>query len=229
MKKTISFFALFIFVNSASGQKEKAVSPIKTKWVPGISGDFSFVKKWSYPEGIELNEYGQLSCDGFCPPGTERMMDSTGKILKDSLTAFYNIVDTSHQSYSIQCNAWCYEWTGTDFIEAVKKATDTVYCYTLLNAATHCSLQLTIIGDKCFTYIDLNSIVKGGRARYNCTNGYITVDKSLWKKGIVKAIFSFNFEHKENPGKPIYWNGKILTKIKQIGQPEVESANPGSL
>jgi hypothetical protein len=213
--KNLGFFCFLLLVAYTSfGQSKKAITPIKINWVSSVKGDFSFTKKWSYPEGVELNEHGQLSCDGFCPPEAYAMIDSTGKICTDSLTAFYNIVDTSHQSYSIQCKAWCYEWAGTDFIEAIQKSADTIYCYTLLNAATHCSLQLNIVGDKCFAFIDLNSVVKGGSAKYNCTNGYITVDKSLWKKGIVKAIFSFNFEHKENPKKPIYWKGKFFTRIK---------------
>jgi hypothetical protein len=214
MRRLIFFWALLLIVYSSFGQSKKVITPIKIKWVSSIKGDFSFVNKWSYPEGIELNEYGQLSCDGFCLPEAHAMIDSTGKIFKDSLTAFYKIVDTSHQFYSIQCKAWCYEWAGTDFIEAVQESMDTVYLYTLLNAATHCSLQLKIVGDNCFSIIDLNSVAEGGSAKYNSINGYITVDKSLWKKGIVKAIFSFNFEHKENPNKPIYWKGKIFTKIK---------------
>ena len=214
MRRLIFFCSSLLIACSSFGQSKKAVTPVKIKWASSIKGDFSFVNKWSYLEGVELNEYGQLSCDGFCPPEADAMIDSTGKIFKDSLTAFYKIVDTSHQFYSIQCKAWCYEWAGTDFIEAIQKSVDTVYCYTLLNAATHCSLQLNIVGDNCFALVDLNSIVKGGSAKYSCVNGYITVDKNLWEKGIVKAFFSFNFEHKENPNKPIYWKGKIFAKIK---------------
>lgn len=30
----------------------------------------------------------------------------------------------------------------------------------------------------------------------------------------MKAEFSFNFEHIENPKKPIYWKGKIYARIK---------------
>ncbi|HEV8081144.1 MAG TPA: hypothetical protein VGP43_10545 [Chitinophagaceae bacterium] len=214
MKSSIIFCALLIAASSSFSQTKKTATPVKIKWVLSVKGDFSFVKKWSYPEGVEVNEFGQLSCNGFCPPETEAMFDSTGKIAKDSLTAFYKIVDTSHQSYSIDCKAWCYEWAGADFIEVVRKSVDTTYCYTLLNAATHCSLQLNIAGANCFAIIELNSVVKEGNARYYCRNGYITIDKNLWKKGIMKAIFSFNFENKENPKKPIYWYGKIFTKIK---------------
>ncbi|MEO7489014.1 MAG: hypothetical protein ABIU77_18020 [Ferruginibacter sp.] len=214
MKRLILFCSLLLTASSSFAQNKNAATAIKIKWASSIQGDFSFVNKWSYPEGVERNEYGQLSCDGFCAPEAYAMMDSTGKILKDSLAAFYKILDTSHQSHSIYCKAWCYEWAGTDFIEAIHKSADTVYCYTLLNAATHCSLKLNIIGDNCFAVIDLTSIFKGGNTRYACTNGYITVDKNLWKKGIMKAVFNFNFEHKENRKKPIYWKGKILTKIK---------------
>jgi hypothetical protein len=214
MKTLIIFCVLLLAVASSFAQGKKTSIPIKIKWVSNIKGDFSFAKKWSYPEGVEVNEYGQVSCNGFCPPETDAMMDSKGRIFKDSLTAYYKTVDTSHQSYSIDCKAWCYEWAGADFIEAVRKSADTIYCYTLLNAATHCSLQLNITGDNCYAIIELNSVAKGGNARYYCRNGSITIDKDLWAKGIMKAMFSFNFEHKENPKKPMYWKGKILTKIK---------------
>jgi hypothetical protein len=218
MKSVIFFCSLLLGANLSIGQSKTAVMPVNIKWVTSVKGDFSFVKKWSYPEGVERNEYGQLSCDGFCPQEVYAMIDSTGKIIRDSLAAFYKIVDTSHQLHSIECKAWCYEWAGTDFIEAIHKTADTVYCYTLLNAATHCSLQINIVGNSCFASIDLNSIVNGGSAKYNCTNGYITIDKILWEKGIVKAVFSFNFEHKENPKKPIYWKGKIFTKMLNLNQ-----------
>jgi hypothetical protein len=91
---------------------------IKIQWIDNLDGDFDFRTKWSYSEGIYRNEFGQLSCDGFCPEGTESMKDSEGKIHPDSLTRFYQLVDTTHQFYSISCEAWCYEWGGTDFITA---------------------------------------------------------------------------------------------------------------
>ena len=216
MKNSIIFFTLLLAYSSSFAQTKKSATLVKINWASNIKGNFSFVNKWSYPEGIEVNEYGQVTCNGFCPPETDAMMDSTGKIIKDSLTAFYKIVDTTHQSYSIDCKAWCYEWAGADFIKVVRKTVDTTYCYTLLNAATHCSLQLNIIRDNCFAIIKLESVVKGGNARYYCRNGYITIDKDLWKKGIMKAIFSFYFKHKENPKQPMYWNGKIFTKIKIV-------------
>jgi len=192
-------------------------TPIKIKWVSSIKEDFSFRHKWSYPEGIYKNAYGQLSCDGLCPDGIENMKDSKGKIIKDSIKAFYKIVDTSHLRHSILSTAWCYEWAGTDFIEATTKTGDTVFLSTVLNAATHCSLRLSITGDHCYPLIDLVSIIGRGGAVYYCTGGSITIDKVLWQKGIVKAIFSFNFKHEEDPAKPMFWRGRIYQYINSTG------------
>jgi len=203
---------------------QKRSIPVMIKWVSGIKGDFSFRKKWSYDEGIYRNRFGQLDCDGNCPEGLENMKDKRGRILKDSLRAFYKILDTSHYYHSIECDAWCYEWAGTDFIDVVKKSPDSFFCSTLYNAGTHCLLQMVIVGDTCYTCIFLNSVVSrhydsngvawGGRSWYYCTAGSITIDKDLWNKGILKASFSFNFEHKEDPKVPIYWNGKIYSKMQ---------------
>ena len=73
MKNAIIFSALFLFVSYIYGQSKTGTfktgpAPIEIKWVSNIKGDFSFNTKWSYSEGIYKNEFGQLSCHGFCPP-----------------------------------------------------------------------------------------------------------------------------------------------------------------
>lgn len=219
MKNSVIIFVLLLFSSYLWGQNTKgtvktASIPITIKWVDNLSGDFSFTNNWSYPEGVYKNEYGQLSCDGLCPPEIDAMKDSTGRIYDDSLQAFYKIIDTTHQVHSIKSKAWCYEWAGTDFIEVFRKSKDSVHCFTMTGMATHCSLHLDIIKNTCYAAIDLYSIVQGGDAKYYCTGGYITIDKKLWKEGTLKAKFSFNFGHNENPKKPIYWKGKIFAKIK---------------
>lgn len=219
VKQLIIFGCLFLFSSCSFAQQQHIAAkdsalPVKITWMPRLNGNFSFRDQWSYPEGIDVNEFGQLSCAGFWDPGVAVMMDSTGKIFKDSLAAFYRIVDTSHQFHSISSDAWCYEWGGTDFIEVVRKSTNHVYCSTLLNAATHCSLQLDIVDGNCFAMIDLNSVVKGGSAQYYAFKGSIRIDKILWHQGIMKAVFNFQFTHRENPQKPIYWKGKIYAAIK---------------
>jgi hypothetical protein len=126
------------------------------------------------------------------------------------------LVDTTHQPHTLQSEAWCYEWAGTDFIHAAKTNTDTIKCYTLTNAATHCSLQLAIVNDVCKPIIELISVAKPGRQLYFCKGGQIQMDKQLWTKGVLKANFDFTFHHPENPTQPMYWKGKIYTTINEF-------------
>jgi len=218
MKNSILIFGFILFNSYLWGQNTKetvksASIPITIKWVDHLSGDFSFTKKWSYPEGVFRNEYGQLSCDGLCPPEIDAMKDSTGRIYADSLRAFYEIIDTTHQSHTIQCEARCYEYNGTDFIEVNRLSKERFHCFTLTTISTNCSLNIDILRDSCYATIDLNSIEKSGSEIFYCTNGNITMDKNLLKKGIMKAVFSFNFENKENPKEPIYWKGKVYARM----------------
>lgn len=186
---------------------------IQIQWTDNLVGDFSFTNNWTYPEGIYLDEFGQLSCDGICPPETEQMKDQNGRIFKDSLEAFYNVVDTTHQYHSILSEAWCYEWAGTDLITIEKADNKTVDCYTHTNAATHCSLKLKIINGNCYPTIELISISSSNSEIYVCNAGTIQIDQKLWTKDTMKAEFSFTFDHKEDPEKPMYWKGKIYAKI----------------
>lgn len=229
MKKTILLVSLLLFFSSLLAQVRKYnitySVPIKIKWDDQLKGDFSFRHKGSYDQGIYRNKYGQLSCDFDCPEEVKHMFDKKGRILKDSLEAFYKLVDTSHYYRSISCDAWCYEWAGTDFINVTRLSPDSVYCNTLINAGTHCSLELHIIGDTCYaviymnsirgTYTDSNGLEWGGRSWFYSTNGYIIIDRTAWKKGIMKASFSFNFEHKNDPKRPIYWRGKIYSGMRK--------------
>lgn len=195
-------------------KKEKAESgEIQISWLDSLTGDFSFTKNWEYPEGVYKNEFGQLSCDGLCPPEIDRMKDEKGKIYEDSLKAFYQLLDTTHLFHSIQSEAWTHEWAGTNFVTASRKNADTTICFTYNKIATHSSLILTIIKDKCIPTIELNSITHTETKIYNCKNGQIEIDKSLWEKGILKANFNFVFDHIENPQKTMYWKGKIYTTI----------------
>jgi hypothetical protein len=206
----ISSFNLHAGGSTCAG---KGAVPIE--WCRNIKGDFSFAKQWSYPEGVYRNAYGQLSCDGFCPEEIELMKDSAGRIYRDSLEAFYKLIDTTHLLHTIQCDAWCYEWGGTDFITAEKKGRDTVECFTRCNASTHSSLHFIIANGVCLPEIELKSIVPDGNATYPYRNGYFKIDRGLFKNGILKAEFDLNFEHKENPGQKMYWKGRIYSKIQK--------------
>ena len=205
---------LFSIQNSGIFQfKKDEPVPVRIEWLKSIQGDFSFIKKWQYSEGIYKNKFGQLVCDGLCPEETETMINEDGSIKKEFLNTYYKYVDTSHLKHSIQCEAWCYEWAGTDFIEVQDRGNDTVVCKTLMNAATHCSLIIIIAQQNAYATIELKGVVKNRNAVYYCNGGKIRIIKEMWDQGIVKGNFDFTFHHPENPEKKMYWRGKIYSKI----------------
>ncbi len=183
-------------------------------WVDKVEGDFSFTNKWSYPEGVYLNEFNQLSCDGLCPLEVDDMKDGRGRIFLDSLKSFYTLVDTTHRVHTINCQAHCWEWAGTDFIECRKQKGDTIDCFTLCNASTHSSLVLQIATPNCLPQIELTGIISGGDLISKCTGGFIKIDKGLWERSVMKAIFNFEFEGTDNEKKPFYWEGSIYAKVQ---------------
>lgn len=82
-----------------------------------------------------------------------------------------------------------------------------VICRTQNNAATNSSLNLFITGNAVKPTIVSESINSSfGTKAYNCSGGEIIIDANLWRKGILKASFNFDFENRE---KPFYWKGKV--------------------
>ena len=196
-----------------SCSRRSANGSIEIEWKDNLSGDFSFHENWSYPDGVFKNEYGELVCDGLCPEASFKMVDSTGKIYPDSLTKYYNLVDTTHQQYTLQCEAVCYEWAGTDFIEAERVSDSEIRFSTLTNIATHSSLVLTIKDNKCIPQIKLHSISSSEIKTFHLKNGYIKIDKKLWAKNILKAEFDFNFINTHNANLPMFWRGEIYKEF----------------
>ena len=214
-------YLLFLFIIIAFNACDKPIEALQRgelaiEWTDSLQGDYSFTKEWDYPEGVYRNEFGQLSCDGFCPEGIDRMRDSMGIIFKDSLTAFYAMVDTTHEAHTLKSETNCYEWAGTNQIMAL--LSDTLKCYSLCNAATHCSLQFYITGNKCRPVISLNSIHSGEKKIDDLANGYIKIDKPKFKRGILKAEFEMKFNNSAEPDKPMWWKGKMYASIHPAKQ-----------
>jgi hypothetical protein len=198
-----------------TNKKKLNAEEVSLKWVDNLTGDFSFKDSWSYPENVYMNEFGQLGCDGFCPPEIDKMKDENGKIYEDSLEAFYTLVDTTHIFHSIKSDAWSEEWAGTNDIIVERINKDTTLCFTQNNAATHSSLNLIITENTVKPTIVINSIIGGnGTKTYHCKSGQMVIDKKLWNKGILKATFDFDFCYDENPDK-MYWRGIIYAKIEK--------------
>jgi len=218
MKKHLIFTLLFLTITvCVQLRAEEKAQEMEIRWVDNLEGDFSFKDNWSYPEGVYRNDFGQLSCDGFCPPEIENMFDDDRRILADSLDAFYQLVDTTRLFHSIESEAMTYEWVGTDFISVKGVHKDTVICYTMNNVATHSSLNLVIAGNTVRASIELNSITPfyDGIRIYYCSKGDMTIDKNLWEQGFFKATFDFKFDDDENPDMQMYWKGKIYVEIEE--------------
>jgi hypothetical protein len=182
-----------IVLSAITAQAQYDSKSIPVEWSNQISGDFSFTNKWSYRENVFRNDFNQLVCDGLCTDRIQNLTDSTGKILPDSISIYYQLLDTTHYYHTLSCKSNCSEFAGTNFIYAVRSASDTINCFTLTDAATHCVLSFTISGDTCRPRVELVSIIAYGERKYVCRSGSITIDPELWKKGIIKAAFKFSF------------------------------------
>lgn len=208
-------YPILIFLFFLSNYDTLNDNGIKIEWKDNIEGDFSFTKKWNYADYVYKNDIGQLVCNGICNPLTDIMKDENGKIIEDSLNRYYQLVDTTHIFHTIESISNSYEWAGTDNIAAKRTDKDTVICYTLCNAATHSSLLITIVKNKCIPKIEFNSITDTANPIYfSHKKGYIIIDKNLWNKGIIKAEFSFLFHNHENQKRDLFWKGKIYSVIK---------------
>jgi len=192
------------------------LSQIQSSWVDSVEGDFSFVENWEYPEGVYINQWGQTSCDGLCPPEIDRMKDDKGRIYDDSLSAFYSYVDTTHLFFSHEGNAHVYEYRECHYANA-SKVNGKIYIQTSVNIATHTSLQMILDMENqknpiVEVYLIYNSIRNIKEKSYQALSGTIQISEKKLQKGIVQLIFDLNFQAEE--GDSQYWNGKIQCNLE---------------
>jgi hypothetical protein len=190
-------------------------------WTDDFSEDLSFTKNWHYPEGVYVNRHGQLSCDGLCPPEIDAMKDSDGRLIEDSLIAFYAIVDTTHIYSTISNSADVNEfnWGGTKETETIcTQEGDSVSLKTLYGVSTHSTLNLQIIeGDrnpgKVKAKIIYISIRPVPTAIYRCIGGVIEISAPDFDTNLLKAKFDLIFESAPENPEPIKWSGVICAPI----------------
>lgn len=210
------FLLMFAFVsyqNSGVSHSETKSKSIPITWKKEISEDFSFTEDWSYPEGVYRNQYGQLSCDGFCSNGIDAMTDSTGRIYKDSLDAFYSLVDTTHQYHNFVADGFMYEWAGSNQILFERTENEIIHGYSAFNAATHNSIHFEIQGDSVSSWLEYVGIVDGNIHRFLLKEGQFELDKKLFRKGWIKAKFNMEYVNHLEELVPLSCEGKIYAKI----------------
>jgi hypothetical protein len=208
-------FAIEFNANSQTIKDLSKASSVSITRIKKIGGDFSFIHRWEYPLGVEKMKDGKAGCSdgGFCPQRCYGMLDSNGIVLKDSAELFYQLLDTAHIPFSIQCEARCYEFAGTNTVQTFRK-NDTIVCISDATISTHCSLEIYLIKDKCIPVVVLNSIRKDSDKIFYAEKGFITIDKNYFKKGILKAEFDFTFANPDDKQEPVFWKGKIYSDIQ---------------
>jgi len=225
----LCYFLSYTLSCSSLNKHEEGSKSFAVKWVDSIIGDFSFNKNWSYPLGVEMKKDGNAGCadGGFCPERCYSMLDKDGIVLIDSAEIFYQLLDTTHEYYSLDSEAWSYEWAGTNFIDCTRLGLDSVICFTRTNIGTHCWLQILIVKDEFYATLHLNSIVQGMDTVFYCTDGLINIDSNLWKKNILKSDFNFNFGQATPMHKAQYWKGKTYSIIQVPVRDTLFWKNPG--
>lgn len=194
-------------------------SQIDFVWTDSLDGDFSFTEQWSYEEGIYVNKWGQLSCDGFCPIEIDRMKDDQGRIYDDSLTSFYSYVDTTHHYFTHEGTVKAFEFHECNYATA-SHSFGKIHIQTEMNIATHTSLHIVFDPKKSFeegsykVYLIYNSIRRVKPVVFLAESGSIKLSESDYNKGMIKMSFDLKFEEvSNNPDFKQSWKGKILTKL----------------
>lgn len=213
MVKRLFLITIFIVSVSFINQSKKERLWIPIHWVDNIAQDFSFKDNWSYPDGVFKNKFGQPSCDSGICHGIKDMKDKNGRIIKDSLEAFYKIVDTTHIKHSLKSSVNMYEVFRANFINFNRSPNGTIVGKSLTNMATHSSLNIKIQNDSAKVWVDFNSIKNVEKLRFHLKEGSIMIDKSYFEKGIIKADFNFTFLNTLEEYKNLSWKGLIFSEI----------------
>lgn len=205
------------FLESIEGMKgelatDKRRAPIFKR---ELNEDFSYIEEWSYPLGVYKNQSEQISCDGFCPEGTDKLKNKKGKIKRCSMKKFYALVDTTHQFHSLQSTANQYEYVGSDFMLFTLK--DRVYTgVSGCDAGTHSSLHIEIEGSIYTAWVTFTSIMMGPPQKFELKTGNLILEfEKNELEGILKGKFDFTFENTLDPDFPLTWKGTFYSPLGQ--------------
>jgi hypothetical protein len=209
--------ALFALITTMASAKldSTGLFKIEIEWVDQIDDNFEFASHWECNAGVSLNRHGQLSCDGLCPQRSHAMKDKNGEVFADSLTAFYSIVDTSHQFYTLRSESNAYEFLDANFASATRISNGVTLCYSHPSIATHSALQLAFKENEATAFIDFNSTTDIERMIFLCIGGVIKMDGEAFKSGMIKAEFDLQFFNALDEANPIFWKGVICTEIER--------------
>lgn len=195
-------------------------SQVDLKWVDSLDADFSFTEEWDYPEGVYVNQWGQLSCDGLCPMEIDRMKDDLGRIYDDSLEVFYTIIDTTHIYRSHSAEVRAYEYFEVNHV-ICSIENGRVRLETICDAGNHSWLVIEFDENpKSVTphraFIFFNSVRANTKVEcFNVTVGTVELSKAAWENAVVEMVFDLEFNSGEEK-LALMWKGKIRIDLPSI-------------
>lgn len=211
--QNLILFVLFgFFIKSSSTYKEDDIQ-IEISWFTNLKGNFSFASKWSFADNVGLNVAQQIACLQNCHERIQKMMDEDGLIISDSTDAYYLLVDSTRKYHTLQSRSTFSDWKPSDFIKIRKYGNFTIEGSVIADSTSKCSVFFRI-KDNYLTAWAYHKPTNGATKIFKLDGGKIFLDKEAFDKGIFKATFSFTFNNDINSLKPLYWSGKIYSKIQ---------------
>ena len=230
----------------------KQTAKINIEWTDNLDGNFSFKDKWQYEEstvfdilkseGYDLNELVKgMSTGAFVNKMfTDNDIEAFCKKWETKEEELGNS-NVTHYPYTLKTNGECEQ---LDYILAEQISREVVECEssgkTMIDGEKAASLNLNIVGNVCYPvlgftkyniyqFLQAKHLVKQSHIPspfediYPCKEGSITIDKTCWDGGWLKASFSFVFVSPDSGD--FVLSGKIFTPIgyKDLkGEPLVE-------
>lgn len=185
---------------------------IPIQMVDEIDADFSFAENWNYDWGVYENQYGQLSCDGLCPNEAYEMQVD-GRIIEDSIKAYYELIDTTHFHHTMQSKAEMYEWTGCDYIYVSRDSNMRISAETVITPGSHSTLHFQINRDKAKIWAHYNSIANVQPRNFSLKSGFIKVERQAFERDTIKAQFDLTFSNTLESDVALSWSGLIYAAI----------------
>jgi hypothetical protein len=201
----------FLFNSSFIYKKDDI--QIEISWFTNLKGNFSFASKWSYAANVGLNDAQQIACIQNCSERVQKMMNDDGLIISDSTDTYYQIVDSTRKYHTLESRSTLTDWKPSNFIKVRKYGNFIVEGSVLADSTSKCSVFFRI-KDNFLTAWAYHKSDNGKSTIFRLNGGKIFMDDAAFSKGIFKATFSFTFENEVNSLKPLYWSGKIYTKIE---------------
>ncbi|NOQ70487.1 MAG: hypothetical protein GQ574_00710 [Crocinitomix sp.] len=202
-----------ILTFSFLSKSTSSLKSIPIQFVKQLDADFSFTENWDYDWGVYKNQYGQLSCDGFCPEAAYAMKKD-GRIIEDSLSAFYQLVDTSHLHYTMRSVALMYEFTGCDYIYINRDSNNCINGETGITPGTHSTLNFQMVNGNCEVWANYNSISTQKPRDFPLKSGFIKLEQEAFKADTIKAQFDLTFSNTLESDVALTWKGLIYAPIK---------------